>query len=30
MTTEFPFISACDVDTMVRLYDHGGKSEVAC
>ena len=30
MTTEFPFISQCDVDTMVRLYDHGGKSEVAC
>lgn len=30
MTTEFPYISPCDVSAMVILYDHGGVSTVTC
>jgi len=30
MTTEFPYISPCDVSAMVGLYDSGGSSSVTC
>ena len=30
MTTEFPYISPCDVAAMVGLYDSGGSSSVTC
>ena len=30
MTTEFPYISPCDIDAMTSLYDNGGHSTVTC
>jgi len=30
MTTEFPYISPCDIDAMISLYDNGGHSTVTC
>lgn len=30
LTTEFPYISPCDVDAIVSLYDNGGQSKVIC
>ena len=30
MTTEFPYISPCDIDAIVSLYDNGGQSKVIC
>lgn len=30
MTTEFPYISPCDIDAIVSLYDNGGHSTVTC
>jgi len=30
MTTEFPYISPCDVSAMIGLYDSGGSSSVVC
>jgi len=30
MTTEFPYISPCDIDAMIGLYDNGGHSTVTC
>lgn len=30
MTTNFPYISPCDLSAMVKLYDNGGLSRVVC
>jgi len=30
MTTEFPYISPCDIAAMTSLYDNGGHSTVTC
>lgn len=30
ITTEFPYISECDVDAIVKLYDDGKSSQVVC
>jgi len=30
MTTEFPYISPCDISAMIGLYDNGGHSTVIC
>jgi len=30
ITTDYPYISQCDIDAMVSLYDGGKKSEVVC
>jgi hypothetical protein len=30
ITTEYPYISGCDIDAIVSLYDGGKKSEVTC
>jgi len=28
--TDYPYISSCDIDAIILLYDGGKKSEVTC